>query len=158
MGRSETAAKFSFAIVSADGVLRMRGLGLLLARMAWLVIVVPTYTLLIVTIPSYFVSLHQLHPPSGQVFTVQLTAADLPLLQSLGLSLDIYALIMLLSSLLLEICYAAVGIVLFWRRSDDRAALLTSFALMMLPFGFSDVILHTLPPDWLWLIPVVSAL
>jgi hypothetical protein len=158
MCRSETAAKFPFAIVSDDGVLRMRGLGLLLARLAWIMLIVPTYILLIVTIPSYFISLQQLHPLSDQVFTVQLTAADLPLLQSLGLSLDIYALIMLLSSLLLQICYAAVGIVLFWRRSDDRAALLTSFALMMLPFGFSDVTLHTLPPDWLWLIPVLGAL
>jgi hypothetical protein len=158
MGQSEAAAKFSFAIASDDEVLRMRGLGLLLARIAWIAVVVPIYILLIVTVPSYFASLHKLHSPSGQVFTVQLTAADLPLLQSLGLSLDIYALIMLLSSLLLQICYAAVGIVLFWRRSDDRAALLTSFALMMLPFGFSDVTLQTLPSDWLWLIPVVSAL
>ncbi len=158
MCRSETAAKFPFAIVSDDGVLRMRGLGLLLVRIAWITIVLPMYTLLIVTIPSYFVSLHELHPPSRQAFTVQLTVIDLPLLQSLGLSLDTYALIMLLSSLLLQLCYAAVGIVLFWRRSDDRAALLTSFALMMLPFGFSDITLHTLPADWLWLIPVLSAL
>src|SRR5260370_16498382 len=35
---------------------------------------------------------------------------------------------------------------------------MTSFALLMLPFGFADLTLQALPPNWSWLIPGLSAL
>ncbi len=37
-------------------------------------------------------------------------------------------------------------------------ALITSFALMMLPFGFANITLQALPSGWSWLIPTLSAL
>lgn len=157
MSRPQIPSKWTLVMPSDDDALHLQGTGLLLARMGWIAVVVPAYALFIATLPSYFVSLHTLYPPSSP-FTVLLSPSDVHLLKAWGLSLDFYAIAMFLSSLLFQFCYAFVGIVLFWRKSNDRAALLTSFALMMLPFGFSDVILQTLPPSWLWLIPVLSAL
>ena len=80
MSRPETTSKFAFAVVSDDGALHLQGLGLLLARMGWIAVVVPTYALFVVTIPSYFISLHHLHPSSAQSFTVLLTPGDVHML------------------------------------------------------------------------------
>jgi len=93
-----------------------------------------------------------------QAFTGQLTLADVHTLQAWGLSLDFYAACMVLVSLLFQFSYASVGVLIFWRKSDTRIALFTSFALMMLPFGFENLTLQALPPTWSWLIPSISAL
>lgn len=129
-----------------------------LARFLWLSIVLSTYTLLIANVPGYFASLHILHPADMQVFTGQLTPADVHTLQMWGLSLDFYAACMVAVSLLFQLSYASVGVLLFWRRSDTRVALFISFALMMLPFGFANLTMQALPPDWTWLIRSVSAI
>lgn len=139
-------------------ILPMQKHWLTLARMGWIFIVVPTYALSIATIPSYFTSLHYIQPSPGSPFTVQLTSADVHTLHTWGLSLDFYAAAMVFSILLFQMCYAAIGVLLFWRRSGDWAVLQVSFALMMLPFAFVDITMQTLPPNWLWLIPVLAAL
>jgi hypothetical protein len=124
----------------------------------WISIVVLTYTLFIANIPAYFASLHLLHAPNVPAFTGQLTLVDVHTLQAWGLSLDFYATCMVGISLLFQFSYAAVGALLFWRKSDTRIALFTSFALMMLPFGFANLTLQALPPHWSWFIPALSAL
>jgi hypothetical protein len=131
---------------------------LLLARVGWIGIVVPIYALFVAHVPAYFASLHLLHAPTVQTFTGQLTPGDVQTLQAWGLSLDFYAACMVVGSLLFQFSYATVGALLFWRKSDERIALFTSFALMMLPFGFANITLQALPPGWSWLIPTLSAL
>lgn len=137
---------------------RLQGPWLLLARVGWIGIVVPIYALLVALVPAYFASLHLVHAPNEQIFPGQLTYADLHTLQVRGLSLDFYATCIVVVSLLFQCCYATVGILLFWRKSDNRIALFTSFALMVLPFGFANLTLQGLPPAWSWLIPVLSTL
>jgi hypothetical protein len=137
---------------------QLQGLWLNLARVLWIGIVVSAYALFIANIPAYFASLHVLHAPNVQAFTGQLTLADVHTLQTWGLSLDFYATCMLAVSLLFQFSYATVGALLFWRRSDTRIALFTSFALMMLPFGFANLTLQALPPDWSWFIRALGAL
>jgi len=137
---------------------QLQGLWLKQARVLWISIVVPTYALFIANIPAYFASLHLLHATNVQAFTGQLTLADVHTLQAWGLSLDFYAACMVLVSLLFQFSYASVGVLIFWRKSDTRIALFTSFALMMLPFGFENLTLQALPPTWSWLIPSISAL
>jgi hypothetical protein len=44
--------------------------------------------------------------------------------------------------------YVSVGVVLFWRKSDDRMALLASISLVLFPVAFSQEIVGTLPPAW----------
>src|SRR5512135_1527899 len=73
---------------------------LTLARIAWIVIVVPTFAVFVANIPAYFVALHRLHLSSQHIFRGQLTPTDIHILQSLGLSLDFYAISMLLASML----------------------------------------------------------
>ena len=103
-------------------------------------------------------ALHLLHAHNAQMFTGQLTLADVHTLQAWNLSLDFYATFMVVVSLLFQFSYAVMGVLLFWRRSDSRIALFTSFALMMLPFGFANLTLQALPSNWSWLISSLSAL
>src|SRR5207245_10119802 len=127
---------------------RLQGLWLLLARVGWIGILVPLYVLFVANVPAYSASLHLLHASNVQALTGQLTHADVHTLQAWGLSLDFYAACMVGVSLLFQFSYASVGVLLFWRKSNDRVALLTSFALLMLPFGFADLTLQALPPIW----------
>jgi len=130
----------------------------LLARMGWIGIVVPLYALFIAHVPVYFASLHLLHAPNMQTFTGQLTHGDVQTLQAWGLSLNFYAACLVGGSLFFQFSYAIVGVLLFWQKSDERIALFTSFALMLLPFGFANITLQALPPGWSWLIPTLKAL
>jgi hypothetical protein len=154
----EVSQAVSSDLMSNKNTTRIQQPWLTLARIGWLVIVVPTFALFIANIPAYFVALHHLHYPSQHVFRGQLTLADIHTLKSWGLSLDFYAMCMVLASLLFQFSYAAVGVILFWRRSNDRVALLTSFALLMIPFGFDYLTLQALAPAWEWLIPTLSVL
>jgi hypothetical protein len=133
-------------------------LQLILVRAAWVTIVVPTFALLVVNIPAYFASLHHLHSSNTHPFTGQLTATAVHTLQSWGLSLDFYAFCMVGFSLLFQLSYAAVGVLIFWRKSGDRVGLLASFALMMLPFGYATLTLQNLLPGWSWLVNALIAL
>ena len=42
----------------------LQGCSLVLARVAWIVIVVPALALFVANIPAYFASLHQIAPPA----------------------------------------------------------------------------------------------
>jgi len=136
----------------------LRGRWLIFLRLAWFAIVVPTYALFVANVPAYFASLHRLHAPDAQLLSVQLTPADVQALQAMGLSLDFYAACMVVVSLLFQFSYGFVGVLLFWRKSDSRIVLLTSFSLMMLPFGFAYITLQTLPPSLSWFIPTLNSL
>ncbi len=137
---------------------RLPGYWLTLARIAWIAIVVPAFVLFVANIPAYFLALHRLSPASTQPFTGQLAPADFHTLQAWGVSLDFYAICMVIVSLLFQLSYATMGVVLFCRKSDDRVALFASFALMMAPFGFDYLTLQALPYEWRWLIPTLSTL
>jgi hypothetical protein len=127
----------------------------MLARIGWIVIVLPALGLFISRIPTYFAALHLLHSFDAHTFTVQLTYDDVAMLQSLGLSLDFYAICMVIVSFLFQSSYAIVGALLFLRKSYNGVALLVSFALMLFPFGFAELTLQGLPPRWLWVIPTL---
>jgi len=137
---------------------RLHGPWLIFVRMVWIALVVPAYALFFANIPAYFASLHLLHAPNTSTFTIQLTSGDVPTLQAWGLSLDFYATCMVLVTLLFQCSYALVGVLIFWRRPDYRIALLTSFSLMMLPFGFAYITLQALPPGWSSFIPLLNSL
>jgi hypothetical protein len=143
---------------SSDASVLLHGSRLSLARIAWAGIVVPAYVVLLANLPAYFASLHHLHAPGKPPFTVLPTPADAHTLRAWGVSIGVYAVGVVLVTLLFQLSYAAVGLLLFWRKARDRAALVTSFALMMLPFGFANITLQALPPGWSWLIPTLSAL
>lgn len=127
-------------------------------RAAWVGVVVPAYAVLLSNIPAYVASLHHPSTPTSDAVSVRPTLADADALGRLGFSLDDYAAWMLGVTLLFEVCYAGVGLLLFIFRSGNRAALLCSFALMLLPLAFANSTVPEPPLRWPWLVPLLGAL
>ena len=128
----------------------LHGSILVLARISWVIVAVLVLGLSFASIPTYFASLHHLlnsaHPPDlGGQLTSSTGVQDL---QAVGLSLDFYAKYNVLLTLIFLFVSLAVGTVIFWRRSDDRMALLASFALILFPVTVNNTNLVTLPPAW----------
>src|SRR6266700_2917142 len=63
--------------------------------------------------------------------------------------MDFYATYMVVFIMVFAFGYVAVGVILVWRKSDDRMALFASFTLVTFPLAFTEM-LATLPPSW-WL-------
>ncbi len=131
---------------------RLRGRWLLLVRVVWVVIAVLALGLVIASIPGYFSFLHVLC--TGTLATCrnngQMTPDYLRAIQALGLSLDSFAAYQVALVMVFAVVYAAIGAVLFWRRSNDRMALIASVSLVTFPAAFHASELATLPTVW-WL-------
>jgi hypothetical protein len=126
----------------------LRGGWLVLARVGWVALVVLALGLFFGSLPTYFAYLHIMVKPSPGAFGPQLTPNDVRSLQAVGLSLDSYAWFNIIVSLLFLFVYVSVGVVLFWRKSDDRIALLASISLVLFPVALSSGMVATLPPAW----------
>lgn len=122
IGRSQTADA------------RAQGRRLVVARALWVAVVVLVLGLYVVNIPAYYASLHVLATRIDPQ-AAQLTPEGLRALQALGLSVDAYAIYHILLNTAYLLSFLAVGAVLFLRKADDRLAMLTSFTLVMFPFG-----------------------
>jgi len=125
----------------------LQGAWLVFARIAWVTISLLAIGLFVSSLPSYFVNLHILnlspYNPNSQI-----SPSDLRALQRLGLSLDFYAWLDIGVNVIILLVYVLVGVMLFWRKSDDRVALLASLSLVLFPVAFSSQIVGTLPPAW----------
>ena len=130
---------------------RLHGRWLVLARVGWAIFVVLALGLFVASIPTYLTYLHQLCSSSQCLYNGQLTPTDVRQLDSWGLSLDVYATIQVAIIVMEFLVFAVVGAVVFWRRSDDWLALLTSFYLVLFPLGALDsYVFQTLSHSW-WL-------
>src|SRR5438876_44226 len=127
---------------------RLRGGWLVLARVVWVALVVLTLGLFFGSLPTYFAYLHIIVKPSPEVSGPRLTPTAVRSLQVVGLSLDFYAWFIIIVSLFFLFVYLSVGVVLFWRKSDDRMALLASISLVLFPIAYNNGIVGTLPPAW----------
>ncbi len=110
------------------------GRWLTLARITWLVVVLVTATVLFSGVPAYFSTLHEVcsvEPCIGG----QLSPEETRALGELGLPIGFYAAYVLALDLLVVAVFSAVAVIIFWRRSRERAALFASFALAM--FGLT---------------------
>ena len=112
----------------ATPVKPLRGLTLTLARGTWLVVAVLALGFFAAGIPSEFVMFHTVCQDTclgGQV-----TQAGSRALRDLGLSLDFYAAYAVVHDIVFAAVYVAVAVIIFWRKSDERMAMLASFALL----------------------------
>ena len=125
---------------------RLDGIWLALARVTWLTLVGCSLLLFFISIPGYFAYLHTVCIPGQCDLGSQLTAQDIQQLHSLGFSLDAYATFKVLVSLLLLGVFVMVGLVVFWRKSDDPTALFGSFSLVLLGLIFNQNVLVMIPP------------
>jgi hypothetical protein len=125
----------------------LRGRWLIFARVAWVAVAVFTAGVFVVGIPSEFARLQT--PCTGGlscVWVPRLTAHNAQQLGELGLSTDLFAAYFVAVEVACMAVPFAIGVAIFWRRSDDRMALLGS--LTLITFGATLNPLLDLPLLW----------
>ncbi len=106
---------------------------LFLARVGWLVVVVLALGLFFGSIPEQYHSLINFDDPDLAPGTVRAN------LEAAGISTGFYAMYLLLLNVPSAMVWAGVGVVIFWRRSDNWMALLTSLFLILFgTFSLND--------------------
>ena len=136
----------------------LRGRWLIVAQLAWVAVAVLTAGVFVVGIPGEFARLQA--PCTGGVSCVwvpRLTAHKARELGELGLSTDLFAAYFVAVEVAFMAVSFAIGAAIFWRRSDDRMALLVS--LMLITFGASLTVpypLMDLPLLWKFSAEAVS--
>lgn len=109
----------------------LRGKKLLFTRILWAVIALVSTIIFITTIPVDFDSLRQ--PTTAANFDLRhLYAEDAALLTGLGLSLQTYAVYVVALEIITFVSYISIGSFIFWRKSDDWVAVITSTLLITL--------------------------
>jgi hypothetical protein len=128
----------------------LRGRWLLLARVAWVVVALLYVGVFISGIPSEFARLRT--PCTDAVscsLIPHLTVQKVQELKELGLSAEFFAAYFVSIEVAFTAVSAAIGALIFWRRPEDRMALLVS--LMLLTFGAAlPIPLFTLDLSLLW--------
>jgi hypothetical protein len=128
----------------------LRGRWLLLARVAWVVVALLYVGVFISGIPSEFARLQT--PCTDAVscsLIPHLTLQKVQELKEVGLSAEFFAAYFVAIEVAFSAVSAAIGALIFWRRSEDRMALLVS--LMLLTFGGAlPIPLFTLDLHLVW--------
>ena len=139
---------------------RLQGRRLVLAQLGWLLLVAPTLALFVGSLPVYYTRLQV--PCVGVVacsLNGALSAAGFRALQAVGFSPSGYAAYTIVLTLVITLLWSAVGLVIFWRRSDDWVALLTALTLVLYIPGQQDGALAALAfTHPVWSVPVEVAM
>src|SRR5215212_6964155 len=136
---------------------------LLPARVAWVVLAITVLAIILFSIPSSFEHYSSVCTAASEVCSSeravhQATPEGVRVLGETGLSLRSYALLNVVVDKVFQLVFFAIGALIFWRRSDDRMALLVSVFLVSFgPVSVDQTAAYTLissQPAW-WL-PVRS--
>jgi hypothetical protein len=110
----------------------LRGHLLLLARAAWKTLAVAVLVLDAVGIPYAYARAKEICTNPACVDSERLTPEGVQILQRAGITPEFYATYVGVGlSTLVTLVFFAVAAVIFWRRSEDRMALFTSFTLLV---------------------------
>ena len=133
MDQSDTEGESaSGAVVTNTANTRLTDPWLTITRVVWLVLVIPSLGLFLVSlIVSYQQMLQVCIDPVTCNLTEALTAKELQALTSSGFSVSEYATLVTIFFAITAAVWYAVGFLIFWRRSDDWLALLAAFVLVM---------------------------
>ncbi|HLV98683.1 MAG TPA: hypothetical protein VKT82_08410 [Ktedonobacterales bacterium] len=117
---------------------RLHGRWLLLARVAWLVLVTATLAFFVGSLPVYYTLIQK--PCGKNTFpcgnlTGGLDTGGLQALQALGFSASEHAAYIIAVTIAVGLVWVTVGLLIFWRRSDDGVALLGALALLVTYVG-----------------------
>lgn len=137
---------------------RLRGAWLVFARVFWVAFALLSLSLYALSFPSYFAFLHVLSPVPASQWGGQISLKDLQTLQAVGLSINFYAWYNVIFSILFPLIFVMVGVLIFWRKSYDRMALLASFTLVIFPIDNGLFTLQTLPLSWGLFVQLVNFL
>jgi len=134
----------------------LQGNVLICARLVWVVVATVSFTHFVLSLPALFTRLQTVCTETN-CQTPSLTLANVRELESIGLSLEFCAIYFLIFSILLNLIWMVVGVVLFWRKSSDRVALSVSFMLVtfsgMAGNGANDLLTNS--PVWYWLVSML---
>jgi hypothetical protein len=112
----------------------LRGRWLLLARLAWVAVAITALAIVLFSVPSSFEHYRSVCTAASEVCSERTVEQPTPegvrALQDVGLSVRSYALLNVAIDKVFELVWFAVGAIIFWRRSDDRMALLVSVFLV----------------------------
>jgi len=115
----------------------LHGRSLFLARGAWAVVAITALAIVVFSVPSSFDYYRGLCSAASGVCSEravdQATPEGVRALQDAGLSVRSYAFLNVVIDKVFQLTWFAVGALIFWRRSDDRMALLVS--LFLITFG-----------------------
>ncbi len=135
-----------------------RGRWLLFARVAWVAVAITAFAIVLFSIPSSFEHYRSVCTAASEVCSEQAVGQPTPegvrALQDVGLSVRSYAILNVAINKVFQLVWFAVGAIIFWRRSDDRMALLTS--LFLVTFGTvavdttdAETLVSSFPAWWL---------
>lgn len=114
-----------------DGAtIHLRGWRLMVARGVWTTIVVTTYSLFILALPARWEQL-LLTTPVGNDWNAQLAAYEAVLLVRLGIPIEAYALYFIVLECLFLLAFSGIGLMIFWRKTDEPLALFASLTLIV---------------------------
>jgi hypothetical protein len=133
MNRSDIESKSAGgAVVASTANTRLSGSWLILARAVWVVLVVPSLGLFVISLPVYYQQLQKgcVDPVCNNIAGA-LPAKGLQSLSAIGFSSSGYAALFTIFFVIITAIWCAVGFLIFWRRSDDWLALLAAFFLVM---------------------------
>jgi hypothetical protein len=141
---------------------RLHGHWLTLARIGWLVAVIFSLALFIGSLPAYASRLQM--PCVGAVacsLNSALTSAQMRGLTSAGISVGSYAAYTIALTVGVVLIWSVVGLIIFWRRSDDWLALLVALTLILFNTGATQeapTALALSSPAWTVPVDVVAFL
>ncbi|GAC1350208.1 MAG: hypothetical protein NVSMB27_30530 [Ktedonobacteraceae bacterium] len=120
------------SVASNAAQTRLNGSWLLITRIVWLMLVIPSLGLFLFGLPTYYV---QIQKPCVDATTCNIagamTAKGLQSLAMLGFSALGYATFYTLFWTIIVIIWSGIGFLIFLRRSDDWFALLTALFLVL---------------------------
>jgi hypothetical protein len=122
----------SGAVVSSTAHTRLTGSWLILARVLWLSLVIPSVGFFVASLPVYY---SQIQRACIDLVTCNiagaLTTTGLLELRSLGFSVSGYAALLTIFFTIIVTIWGGIGFLIFWRRSDEWFALVLAFLLVM---------------------------
>jgi hypothetical protein len=141
----------------------LRGHWLLFARVAWVAVAITALAIVVFSVPSSFEHYSSVCTAASEVCSEEKTV-DQPTpegvraLQDAGMSVRTYALLNVVVHKVFQLVWLVVGALIYWRRSDDRMALLVSMFLV----SFGPVAVDTTDAEALissqpaWWLPVLG--
>jgi hypothetical protein len=134
---------------------RLPRLRLRVSQLSLLALGALNLSIYLVGAPAYYA---QLFPSNHACFQDCLTPANIVALHALGIPITAYADYWLTLNLSFAVTYFAVAALIFWRKSNDRMALLTCFFLVALGGSFPDIpaALAAVHPTWRLPVTLVS--
>jgi hypothetical protein len=122
----------SESVVSRTAHTRLSGSWLFIARAVWLVLVISSVGFFVVSLPVYNAQIQRacVDPVTCNIAGA-LTTKGLQELSTLGLSVSGYATLLTIFFSIIVVIWSVIGLLIFWRRSDEWFALFLALFLVM---------------------------